>query len=189
VIATKAKPDRTAEKRGQEERDQRHLPAQKRPHHRDHLDVAEAKRFLAQHAAHQLAHAEQQQAAGDGPDERVSKPRRQHEAERQADDDPRQRDDVGQDAVLEVDHEQDDHRAGEDEACRQQPRGTEQPRGPGKEDRRDEFDDRVLNRDRGLAPAAASPQHEPAEDGQILPGANLTVAMRAEGPSPQHGPP
>ena len=44
-------------------------------------------------------------------DERIAEARRRDQAERQPDDDARQRDHVGQDALVQVDHEEHDHRA------------------------------------------------------------------------------
>ena len=113
------------------------------------------------------------------PDERRDPPRRQREAEREPDDDARERDDVRQDLVLEIDCEEDDERRRE---C--QP-GQEQPLGPDDEIVQQEepacqgFDDRVARGNRGAAGRALAAEGQPAQQRHVVVPADLFLAGRA----------
>ena len=131
--------------------------------------------------------AEQDQAAGHGTDERLAKAGRQHQAERQPDHDARQRDDVRQDAMPEINREEHDHRGGEQRGGRQAAASarTARPR------RRrsapvDELQRSELRRDRGAASRATAAQREPADDRDVLPRPDLPFAVRAMRSSPEH---
>ena len=60
-----------------------------------------------------LGDRQQHAAAGGDPDRRCDPSRLGQQAEHKADADARQGDDIRQDPMFEIDHEQDDHRRGE----------------------------------------------------------------------------
>ncbi len=118
--------DDRAEKRREDERQHHRLPAEKRADHAQHLDVAHPEPFLVADAVVDFGDQVEASRPGGGADDRV------HPAgpgadqvEQDADDDARERDDVGQDLMLEIDDEEGDERPGE-----RQPRDQEQRSGP-----------------------------------------------------------
>ena len=159
--------DRTEERR-EHQRQQHQLPSEKGADHRQHLHVAESHAFFVAEAEVDLAHQPQRSAAENDADERVAPAGRQEEAEDKPEHDARQRDDVGQDAMLEVDDEQHDHRAREQQPLNQQ-RGESNSRYAARNTSAgDELDNRVLNRNRRAAAAAAAAQPEIAGDRDVV---------------------
>ena len=118
--------DDRAEERREHERQQHQLPAEECADHREHLHVAEAHAFFVTEAEIDFAHQPQHAAAEHDAEERVEPAGRHEEAEEKPEHDAGQRDDVGQDAVLEIDDEQHDHRAGKQQALIQHRRLEQQ---------------------------------------------------------------
>jgi hypothetical protein len=87
---------------------------------------------------------------------RLAEAGRPNQAEQQPEDDARQCYHVGQDALVQVDHEEHDHRRAEQQARDQEQRRPEEPRGGGEDDPGRELDERILQRDGRLAAGAAA---------------------------------
>ena len=89
--------------------------------------------------------------------------------------------------MLQIDHEQDDHRGAEHRPDREQPLGAERGVGGDEDARRQQLDERVHDADRFAARPASTEEHRPAQDGDVLvPGLICAPARGAARRGPDH---
>ena len=144
-------PDDGAGERGQQDDERQHLPAHPRAERAEELEVAVAHAFLAGDELERPVDEPEAQVAGGRADDRRSRvhgyrrreARMPREAEQQAEPEQRERDDVGQDLVIEVDHGERHERPREGQRRDRLPVPAEVPGDRRREECRDEFDDRV----------------------------------------------
>ena len=123
--------------------------AEKRADHREHLDVAEAHRLVLAQAVTRPPRSPRAGRRRAGCRASDIRPGGREQLNAKPDDDARQRDDVGQNLVLEIDGEQHDQRAGEQQPAASSGVDAEHvPVRAAKNSRGHGLDDRILQRDR-----------------------------------------
>ena len=88
-------------------------------------------------------------------------------------------DDVRQDAVPQIDHEQHNHRAGKQEPHGEERRQSVQQHTAREHETRHELHERIGDADTGAAGAAAAAQQQPRHDRHVLVPRQWTLALRA----------
>ena len=116
-----------------------------------------------------LGDRQQHAAAGGNPDRRRHPSRLGQQAEQKAGDDAGEGDEVRQDPMLEIDHEQHDHRRREQQPRCRQPTYAELTHRDHEDGARHQFHQRVLPGDRRAAFAAAPAQRGVADHRHVLP--------------------
>src|SRR6266581_999643 len=172
--------DEAAEQRAGEDRQQHALPADERPHHRHHLDVATAHRFFLEDPAAHQADGVQQREAGGGTQHPLDEARHAGcEGQAEPEDESGPVVLVGNEVMARIgdgDAEEDGaQHDGLDEAGR---RSVGQ-HGGDPQDRDDRLDDGVLHGDRLTARATSAAQQQPRDHRHVVPPRDPAPAARA----------
>ena len=156
-------------------------PPEEGPDHGEHLHVAHAHPLAAPQAEVGLADRPENRPSRDRADRRRLPPRLPPQAARQPRRHARQGDDVGQDAVPEVDRGQRDHRRCEEQADRQQRLPAELPVLQDEHERGDGLHRGIGRRYRGPAGPAAAAEGHPAQHRHVLEPPQTAAAGRTPG--------
>ena len=135
----------------------------------EQLEVPVAHAFLAADQLEQPVDGPQRQVAGDGTDHRVRQRReRAPEVDDQARPEQRQRDAVGQELRVEIDHRQREQRPQQHAGGDTLRRDAEAPDRARRQQPAQHLDHRIARRNRRLAFRAPAAQHQPGDDRDVL---------------------
>src|SRR5690606_16463102 len=172
--------DDRAYQRGQQDGRQDALQADPGAERGEQLEVAVAHAFLAGELLEQPPHRPQAQVADDRADQRVlGRDVQGVDAGHQSQPHERQGELVRQQLRAQVDAGERDQEAGEHDRAEALPAEPEAPHATQHQQHRQQLDQRVLDRDRRLAGAAAPAQRQPAQHRDVLPPGELVLAVRA----------
>src|SRR5688572_10547933 len=182
VAALRGQPRRTddrAHDRRQQDRRQDALQPDPRADGGEQLEVAVAHAFLAGDLLEDPVHRPEREVAGHDAEQRrlladVEVLDRRDQPEPQQG----QRQLVRQESRAQVDARERDEEAGEQHRAETAPAEAELPHAGQHHQHRDEFDERVLRRDRRVAMAALAAQGKPAQERDVLVPGELVFAVR-----------
>ena len=171
----------------QQQHQRQHLPAHPGPERGQQLEIAVAHALLAGEQLEGPVHRPQHQVAGDGAYDRrpgvdrnrQRRTRRPGDARQQAEPHQRQRDCIGQQLVVQVDHRKCDKRPGHEQRRDRSPVPAVAPHDRCRQQCRAQLDQRVARRNRHAAVCAAAAQCKPAQHRYVLVRADRRAAVRA----------